>query len=174
MLGISGAALVVCAGMGVAACAGAQDQAKAVKISDTIYMAPMTSNVYLVMTPDGNVLIDTAPEKDAQEARDVLTAVSHAPVKYIILTHGHADHIGGISLWKQPGTQIIAQRNYVELVNYVARLEGFFAPRNAVAFNRPAHDLGPWAGNNGAKIDPTILRSPQESDGPRDFGGVRV
>ena len=78
-------------------------------------------------------------------------------MKYIILTHGHADHIGGISLWKEAGTQIIAQRNYVELVNYVARLEGFFAPRNAAAFNRPPQEVGAWAGNYGAKIDPTIF-----------------
>lgn len=157
MLGVRGVVLVVWAGIGVAVWAVAQDQAKVVKITDTIYMAPMTSNVYLVTTPDGNVVIDTAPERDAQEAKDLLTAVSHASVKYIILTHGHVDHIGGISLWRQPGTQIIAQRNYVELVNYVVRLEGFFAPRNAVAFNRPAHDAGPWAGNYAAKIDPTIL-----------------
>jgi alkyl sulfatase BDS1-like metallo-beta-lactamase superfamily hydrolase len=130
---------------------------KAVKITDSIYMAPTGSNVYLIMTPEGNVVIDTAPERDAQAAKDLLTAISRATVKYIILTHGHADHIGGIGLWKQPGTQIIAQRNYVELVDYVARLEGFFAPRNAVAFNRPVRVPGVWAGNYGATIDPTIL-----------------
>jgi alkyl sulfatase BDS1-like metallo-beta-lactamase superfamily hydrolase len=143
--------------MSIAACARAQVPVKVVKISDSIYMAPMTSNVYLVMTSEGNVVIDTAPESDARAAKDLLTAVSDAPVKYIILTHGHADHIGGIGLWKQPGTQIIAQRNYVEFLNYVARLNGFFTPRNAVAFNRPAHDAGAWAGNFGATIDPTIL-----------------
>jgi hypothetical protein len=33
-------------------------------------------------------------------------------------------------------------------------LEVFFAPRNAVAFNRPPHEVSPWAGNYGAKIDP--------------------
>src|SRR5438270_9174079 len=120
-------------------------------------MAPVGSNVYLVTTPEGNVVIDTAPEANAQLARDLLMEVSQARLKYIVLTHGHADHIGGISLWKQPGTQIIAQRNYVELVNYVARLEGFFAPRNAAAFNRPPREVGPWAGNFGAKIDSTIL-----------------
>jgi alkyl sulfatase BDS1-like metallo-beta-lactamase superfamily hydrolase len=157
MLRIAGAVLSVCAGIAIVTSACAQDPVKVVKISDSIYMAPMGSNVYLVITSEGNVVIDTAPERDAHEARELLTAVSHAPVKYIILTHGHADHIGGIDLWKQPGTQIIAQRNYVELVNYVARLEGFFAPRNAVAFNRPVPKVGTWAGNYGATIDPTIL-----------------
>jgi alkyl sulfatase BDS1-like metallo-beta-lactamase superfamily hydrolase len=60
-------------------------------------------------------------------------------------------------LWKEPGTQIIAQRNYTEFVNYVTRLEGFFAPRNAAAFQRKAHAVGPWAGNFGAKIEPTVF-----------------
>ena len=157
MLRITGAVVSVCAGIGLAAALSAQDQAKVVRINDAIYMAPMGSNVYLVMTPDGNVVIDTAPARNAQQARELLRAVSQGPVKYIILTHGHADHIGGIDLWKQPGTQIIAQRNYVELVNYVARLDGFFAPRNSVAFNHPLENVGQWAGNYGAKVDPTIL-----------------
>lgn len=134
-----------------------QDEPKLVKINDSISMAMMASNVYLVTTPDGNVVIDTAPAKQAATAKQLLSAVNHAPVKFIVLTHGHADHIGGIDLWKESGTQIIAQRNYVELVNYVARLEGFFSPRNAVAFNRTPQPVGPWAGNFGAKIDPTTL-----------------
>src|ERR1700730_6615536 len=126
MLRFASAVLWVCVGVAASACA--QEPVKVVKITDSIYMAPMTSNVYLVMTSEGNMVIDTAPAKDAHQARDLLTAVSHAPVKYIVLTHGHADHIGGIDLWRQPGTQIIAQRNYVEFVNYVTRLEGFFSP----------------------------------------------
>jgi alkyl sulfatase BDS1-like metallo-beta-lactamase superfamily hydrolase len=148
----------LCAVLAVCSAAAAQQpEVKVVKISDSIFMAPVGSNVYLFTTPEGNVVIDTAPDENAQLAKDLLSEMSHAPVKYIILTHGHADHIGGISLWKQPGTQIIAQRNYVELVNYVARLEGFFVPRNAVAFSRPAQNVRHWAGNFGATIDPTIL-----------------
>ena len=149
-------ALFLCASVAMSAQAQ-QEQPKVVRINDSIYMAPLGSNAYLVTTPEGNVVIDTGTSDVAPEARKLLGAESHAPVKWIILTHGHVDHIGGISLWKEGGTQIIAQRNYVELVNYVARLEGFFAPRNAAAFNRPSEAVGPWAGNYGAKIDPTIL-----------------
>ena len=160
----------LCVAFSMGALANAQDQEKIVKINDSIFMATTTGNVYLVRTPAGNVIIDTASSEQAPEAKKLLAPEVHGPVKYIILTHGHRDHIGGISLWKEPGTEIIAQRNYVEFVNYVARLEGFFAPRNAVAFNRPPHELGPWAGNFGAKIDPTIL-----FDQKYDFtlGGVR-
>jgi alkyl sulfatase BDS1-like metallo-beta-lactamase superfamily hydrolase len=149
-------ALLFCIALRVTANAQ-REEPKVVKISDSVYMATVTGNVYLVTTPAGNVVIDTATANDAPEARKLLGAVSQGPVKYIILTHGHADHIGGINLWKEAGTQIIAQRNYVEFVNYVTRLEGFFAPRNAAAFGGSPKPVGPWAGNFGAKIDPTIF-----------------
>jgi alkyl sulfatase BDS1-like metallo-beta-lactamase superfamily hydrolase len=155
-------ACLLCLGMGVAADAQ-REEPKVVKISDSVYMATVTGNVYLVTTPAGNVVIDTATANDAPEARKLLGAVSQGPVKYIILTHGHADHIGGINLWKEAGTQIIAQRNYIEFVNYVTRLEGFFAPRNAAAFGGSPKQVGPWAGNFGAKIEPTIFFDDQYS-----------
>jgi alkyl sulfatase BDS1-like metallo-beta-lactamase superfamily hydrolase len=149
-------ALVLCI-IAMTAHAADQQSKKAVKISDSIYMVATTGNVYMVTTSAGNVVIDTALPDQASEARKLLLAENHGPVRYILLTHGHADHIGGISLWKEPGTQIIAQRNYFEFVNYVTRLEGFFAPRNAAAFSRPQAEAAPWAGNFGATIDPTVL-----------------
>lgn len=134
-----------------------QDDEKPVKINDAISMVPATGNVYLVKTPAGDVVIDTAIGEIAGDVKKIFDKEPHGPVKYIILTHAHADHIGGISLWKGPDTQIIAQRNYVEFVHYVARLEGFFAPRNAAAFNRAVQSTRTWAGNFAGKIEPTIL-----------------
>ena len=130
---------------------------KPVKINEAISMVPATGNVYLVTTPAGDVVIDTGMAEIAGDVKKIFDSEPHGPIKYIVLTHAHADHIGGISVWKQPDTQIIAQRNYVEFVHYVARLEGFFAPRNAAAFNRAPPSVGPWAGNFGGKIEPDIL-----------------
>jgi glyoxylase-like metal-dependent hydrolase (beta-lactamase superfamily II) len=123
------------------------------------YRVPEQVNVshILIKTPAGNVIVDTSSATHAPRHKKLLQAENSGPIKYIILTHAHADHMGGIALWKEPGTEIIAQRNYVEFVHYVARLEGFFGPRNAAAFNRAAQAAGPWAGNFGGKVEPTIL-----------------
>ncbi len=157
MMRVTKAALRLCLGIGIGAFAAAQGPARLIKINDSILMANTTGNVYLVTTPAGNVVIDTAAVGQAEEAKRLLSAQSNGPIKYIVLTHGHADHIGGIQLWKEPGTEIIAQRNHVEFVNYVTRLEGFFAPRNAAAFGGLPAEVGPWRGNYGAKIQPTIF-----------------
>ena len=139
-------------GMVLAACALGEDDEKPVKINDAISMVPATGNVYLVKTSAGDVLIDTAIAEIAGEVKKIFDSEPHGSIKYIILTHAHADHIGGISLWRQPDTQVIAQSNYVEFVHYVARLDGFFAPRNAAAFNRAAQAAKPWAGNFRGKV----------------------
>jgi alkyl sulfatase BDS1-like metallo-beta-lactamase superfamily hydrolase len=145
---------------------------EALKITDNIYMAIGFGNTFLVKTPEGNVIIDTSSPAPAQVHVKLLKAVSSAPVKSIILTHGHGDHTGGVPLWKEDGTQIIAQKNHVEFVNYQARLNGFFALRNAAQFalDRQTPAPPPWPGNYGAKIVPTIL-----FDDHYDFtlGGVK-
>jgi alkyl sulfatase BDS1-like metallo-beta-lactamase superfamily hydrolase len=130
---------------------------RAIKVNDSIYLVQGFGNTFLVVTPEGNVVIDTSNATHARTHKKLLEAVNGGPVKYIILTHGHQDHTGGVALWKQPGTQVIAQRNHVEFVNYQKRLERFFALRNSAQFGFPEPQVGAWAGNYGAKIEPTIL-----------------
>jgi alkyl sulfatase BDS1-like metallo-beta-lactamase superfamily hydrolase len=133
------------------------DRTEAIKITDHIYQAVGFGNTFLVMTSEGNVIIDTSSANVAPLHVKLLKARSAAPVKYIILTHGHGDHTGGIALWKEPDTQVIAQKNYVEFIHYQARLNGFYAVRNAAQFAMPTRPTPPWPGNDGGKIDATIL-----------------
>ena len=135
-----------------------QDQKKALKIADNIFQAIGFSNTFLVTTPAGNVIIDTSMPFNVALHKRLLTAENAGPIKYIILTHAHGDHIGGISAWKQPDTQIIAQKNHAEFQHYMARLNGFYGLRNAAQFSLPMPATAPnWPGNYGAKIEPTIL-----------------
>ncbi len=133
------------------------NQKRATQINEAIYQAIGFGNAMMVVTGEGNVVIDTSIRAQAERNKKLLQAESAGPVKYIILTHGHGDHTGGVRLWKEAGTQVIAQKNHVEFMNYQARLNGFFARRNASQFTGLTPEIGPWPGNYGAKIEPTIL-----------------
>lgn len=92
------------------------------------------SNTFMVVTRDGTVIVDTSGPAGAIVHQRALTAVSSAPVKAIVLTHAHGDHTGGVARWRQPGTEIIAQSNFSEFLEYTERLSGFFRRRNAAQF----------------------------------------
>jgi glyoxylase-like metal-dependent hydrolase (beta-lactamase superfamily II) len=133
------------------------DQKTALKITDAIYQGIGFGNTFLVITPEGNVIIDTSSPNRAAQHVKLLKQVSAAPVKYIILTHGHADHTGGVHLWKEPGTEIVAQKSYLEFMSYQQRLEGFFRTRNAAQFEFNPSATPPSTANGAAKFEPTIL-----------------
>jgi len=143
---------------------------KVIKVNDAISMVTGFGNTFMVKTDEGNVIIDTSIAFHASRHKQLLRAENSGPIKYIILTHGHGDHTGGVRLWKEPATQIIAQKNHSEFMHYQARLAGFYARRNAAQFALQIPAPGQWAGNYGAKIEPTIL-----FDDKHEFtlGGVR-
>src|SRR5262245_43934039 len=146
------------------------DQKKALKVHDAIYQAIGFGNTFLVVTPAGNVIIDTSRSAHAPRHVKLLRAESAAPVRYIVLTHVHPDHTGGIAQWKEPGTQVVAQKQHVEFANYQARLQAFFALRNAAQFSLSKPEPRPWPGNYGAKIEATTLFEDKHTF---ELGGIR-
>ncbi len=137
--------------------AAGRDQKKALKFGEAIYQASGFGNTFMVVTEAGNVIIDTSILFNAARHKQLLQAENSGPIKYIILTHAHGDHTGGVGAWKQADTKIVAQKNHAEFQHYQTRLNGFFARRNAAQFSLRIPDPGPWPGNYGAKIEPTIL-----------------
>jgi alkyl sulfatase BDS1-like metallo-beta-lactamase superfamily hydrolase len=133
------------AAIGVAVGAGGASGATTVAVPQ--------SNTFLITTSDGNVIVDTSGPAGAATHHRGLTAISNAPIKAIVLTHGHGDHTGGVARWRQNGTDIITHRSFPEFLLYQRRLAGFFAGRNAAQFGgaaRPAANA-PAA----APIEPT-------------------
>lgn len=114
-----------------------RDRTEAIRVLDNLHLAYGFGNTFMVTTEEGNVVVDTSLAMNAPHHRKLLTKVSDGPVKYIILTHAHADHAGGVGLWKGPETDVIAQYNHEEFRDYQQRLAGFFALRNSAQFNRP-------------------------------------
>src|SRR5437879_1217600 len=76
---------------------------RVIKINEAISMVQGFGNTFMITTSEGNVIIDTSSALHARKHHQLLTAENKGPIKYIILTHGHGDHTGGVGLWKEPG-----------------------------------------------------------------------
>lgn len=87
------------------------DLAAAVRVNDFIYTSYGLSNAYLVLTGAGRVVINCGMGFEAPVHKRVFDAVCPGPTPFIILTQGHPDHVGGVAQFREPATQLIAQRN---------------------------------------------------------------
>jgi glyoxylase-like metal-dependent hydrolase (beta-lactamase superfamily II) len=73
------------------------------------------SNLVFFVSPEMVVAVDAGTtEESAREAVTALRQVTQAPIKYVILTHGHWDHVGGLGAVREPGTTVIARAGFAE------------------------------------------------------------
>jgi glyoxylase-like metal-dependent hydrolase (beta-lactamase superfamily II) len=107
---------------------------EAIRINDFIFMSTGTSNAYLIVTPEGNVVINTGMGFEAPHHKRLFDAVDRGPLRYIILTQGHVDHVGGVDCFKQEGTEVIAQRANPACQQDDERIEDFRRRRSFVFF----------------------------------------
>ena len=73
------------------------------------------SNLVFFVSPEMVVAVDAGTtEETAREAVAALRQITRAPIKYVILTHGHWDHVGGLAAVREPGTTVIARAGFAE------------------------------------------------------------
>lgn len=101
------------------------------------------SNAGFVIGDDGVAVIDTFEHEDA--ARALLAEIrkkTNLPIKFVINTHYHLDHVAGNEVFAQAGAVVMAQRNvrawiHTENLKFFgakitpaqeATVEGYFAP----------------------------------------------
>jgi glyoxylase-like metal-dependent hydrolase (beta-lactamase superfamily II) len=69
---------------------------------------------FVLITKEGALVIDPAMTCTATWLRDEIKKRFNVPVKYVVYTHAHADHISGGQVFQQDGAIVVANQRAVE------------------------------------------------------------
>ncbi|MDO3634183.1 alkyl sulfatase dimerization domain-containing protein [Mycolicibacterium arseniciresistens] len=108
--------------------------APAEEVSPGIWLSPGLSNSYMLTTSEGRIVLNTGMGFEGPVHRANYDAVDTAPIRYVILTQGHVDHVGGIGCVADPDTQIVAQANWKTWQRDNELLAAFRAKNSAFAW----------------------------------------
>ena len=105
------------------------------EIADGVYWSRSFANAGWVVTDDGVVLIDTGGGISARLVLAELQKTTDRPVRHIIYTHGHEDHVTGAHLFAQEGTRVIAHEMVPERLRKYELLRQHTNRINSLQFN---------------------------------------
>jgi alkyl sulfatase BDS1-like metallo-beta-lactamase superfamily hydrolase len=117
----------------IAACTGAP----AVDLGSGIWMSPGLSNSYLLRTDEGRVIVNTGMGFEAPLHQRAYATVDDGPTRAVIFTQGHYDHVGGVDVLRDEGSEIIAQADFHVWRADNERLEAFRSRNAAFAWIDP-------------------------------------
>lgn len=82
-------------------------------LGNGVYLIRGRANATFVVGRDGVVLIDTMTAGHGEIIRRSIAAVTPLPIRYVIDTHFHGDHVGSNGEFGRLGIPIVAQRGTV-------------------------------------------------------------
>jgi MPBQ/MSBQ methyltransferase len=113
-----------------------------IKVTANVYSAVdfAISNALFVVTQDSVVVIDTTESiATARACLDEFRKACKLPIRRIIYTHFHGDHIRGAVAFHEPGTSVIAQKRMPEELAKMYRLFPQKRRLNALQFGFSLH-----------------------------------
>lgn len=101
-----------------------------------VFRASGVGNTFLIRTDDGLVLFDTGLATQAAKHKRLLQDAVPGEVTHIVLSHSHADHIGGTKFWlaEFPDAQVVTHAKFLEGQRYLKDLERHFWSRNRLLY----------------------------------------
>jgi len=92
----------------------AQTNVNVQKIADGVWMGTPDrgANVGWFLASDGVVVVDSG--NDAETAKSVLGKIAETagkPVRFVVITHAHGDHAGGVAVFAAAGARVICHEN---------------------------------------------------------------
>jgi glyoxylase-like metal-dependent hydrolase (beta-lactamase superfamily II) len=90
----------------------AKVEIKATKLSDTTYMlAGAGGNIGLSVGEDAVFLVDDQYAPLTDKIRAAIAAITPKPVRFVLNTHWHGDHVGGNENFGKAGAVVVAHEN---------------------------------------------------------------
>ena len=107
-------ALAAAIGWSVSAGAITGDVPEFKKLADGVFAyigKQNDANAMVIVTSEGVVLVDTGNNNpDSRALLKNIQAVTKEPVRYVVITQNHGDHIGGTPLFSPPAHVILQER----------------------------------------------------------------
>jgi len=83
-----------------------------VKLSESVYLLYCAGGCIGVSAgEDGVMVIDTSYTEMYEKLKEAIEKISDKPVRYVVSTHQHFDHVNGNELFAQAGATIVAHEN---------------------------------------------------------------
>src|SRR6202051_2211198 len=85
---------------------------KTTNLGDNMYMLEgQGGNITVAVAKDGIIMVDGQYAALHDKIKAAIATVSNQPIKYLINTHFHGDHVGGHEPFAKDGVTIVAQDN---------------------------------------------------------------
>ena len=136
------------------------------KIGDGLYVFRwwVYRNIFIV-TDDGVIVTDPLNPKAAKLLRSEIRKVTDKPVKYVVYSHNHHDHISGGNIFKEEGAQFVSHENVLkELSDHPSPLiplpDVTFKDRYTLKLGGRTLELQYFGPNHGESL--IVMRLPKE------------
>ncbi|MFN8025776.1 MAG: alkyl sulfatase dimerization domain-containing protein [Acidimicrobiia bacterium] len=100
-----------------------------------IYRSGGTTASYMVLTDTGRMIVNCGMGFEAPHHKRVFDAIRPGPTHTIVTTQAHVDHVGGVDLFKEPGTTYYAQENNPACQADDTRIQGLRARTAGIWFD---------------------------------------
>lgn len=132
-------------------------------VDGLLYRSGGNTAAYLLLTDHGRIIVNTGMGYEAPHHKRVFDAVRPGPTHHIITTQAHVDHVGGVELFREPGTTYIAQADNPQCQRDDKRIGGLRMRTAGIWFDmlgteaRRIHEENPGVSMAQAEPVPDVL-----------------